>query len=54
MIVSKPKEVEVRYVPFPSEEAREEAYCKWVKAFLSAKMRRLRQEKLSQEKQQGE
>jgi hypothetical protein len=34
-------EVEVSFVPFPSEEARKEAYRKWVRAFLSSKLNEL-------------
>ena len=34
-------EVEVVFVPFPSEEARKEAYRKWVRAFLSSKLSKL-------------
>jgi hypothetical protein len=49
-------EIEVNYVPFPSEEAREEAYRTHVKLFLRAKMRQLMQERhgeLDGEKSQG-
>lgn len=34
-------EVEVSFVPFPSEEARKEAYRKWVRAFLSSRPNKL-------------
>ncbi|MFH1553011.1 MAG: hypothetical protein ABID83_05180 [Candidatus Omnitrophota bacterium] len=32
-------EVEVNFIPFPSEEARKEAYRKWVRAFLSSRLK---------------
>ena len=38
-------EIEVNYMPFPSEEARREAYRTHVKLFLKAKMRQLIQER---------
>jgi len=48
--------VEVEYLPFPSEEARKEAYRTHVKLFLKAKTRQLMQERqgeLDAEKSQG-
>ncbi len=42
-------EIEVNFVPFPSEEARKEAYRKWVKAFLSSKIRQNRPDILKEE-----
>lgn len=42
----KPKyefEVEIKFVPFPSEKRRQEAYRKWVRAFLRAQMRQSKQ-----------
>lgn len=30
-------EIEVNFIPFPDEQKREEAYRKWVRAFLSSK-----------------
>lgn len=32
-------EIEVQFIPFPDEETRREAYRKWVKAFLSSKLK---------------
>ena len=49
-------DIEVNYIPFPSEEARREAYRTHVKLFLKAKMRQLMQERqgeLDAEKSQG-
>jgi len=49
-------DIEVNYIPFPSEEARKEAYRTHVKLFLKAKMRQLMQERqgeLDAEKSQG-
>ncbi len=49
-------EIQVNYVPFPSEEAREEAYRTHVKLFLRAKTRQLMQERQGEsdaEKSQG-
>jgi hypothetical protein len=49
-------DIEVNYIPFPSEEARKEAYRTHVKLFLKAKARQLMQErqgKLDAEKSQG-
>ncbi len=36
-------DVEVRYLPFPSEKARDEAYDTHVKLFLKAKERMIRE-----------
>lgn len=32
-------EIEIQFVPFPNEERRREAYRKWVRAFLSSKLK---------------
>lgn len=34
-------EVEISFVPFPSEEVRKEAYRKWVGAFLFSRLNKL-------------
>lgn len=48
--------IDVKYIPFPSEEAREEAYRTHVELFLRAKTRQLMQERKNEsdaEKNQG-
>lgn len=46
-IKQKPYEfiIDVEYIPFPSEEARREAYYTHAKLFLRAKERQLKQER---------
>lgn len=46
-------EVEVSYVPFPSEKARDEAYDTHVKLFLKAKERMLKETYRNAENKEG-
>ena len=32
-------EIEIKFIPFPDEERRKESYRKWVRAFLSSKLK---------------